>query len=682
LLAVSVALQTSARTQDLESEDETSGEMAEGASGDAATSAETDGLGEDPEGRAAFQLLRDGKLLGVREAAERLLRRSPDSYAAHFLLGYALHRAEGNLPLALYHLKRARRDLEKKHGKRPKANEPWLWHASTLEELASVAGEMGLHQERLGYLEARDEAYDPDWPADRGWPLMRLRRYADARAAVEAGLQSEQPFQISTAKTTLCAIESELLKRREAYEACMDAAAYDREANQGGPHTFTNAAGAAQGLLRMDEAERLVLEGTRHFQEGATSNPWLHLMGLYIAEGRTAEALDAVREMFAWQRAQPAYMDEQTRAETEFASAVFLLVTGHAAEAARIADRTLQRPDRTGFTSAEPEQLEAGTALLDAAANRVAAERNAEQASWSGWRNWLKARLEARRLRAQAWQASRRAASLIGSDRMLVATLRPYLAGSVAIPEWMEGELCAVLGPGVVEAALEQARREEDLDALPEAAAYFDAFEAETALLQGRGAHALELATRALVGLPKSEVLLQARVAAIGAQAALDEGDAGKAVQLFDQALQADPGIVRRLGLALPCRIKATGGEVASTAARIVRRSPRFLDEGGGFTVRIDGTQDSGTACLTGPQGAEISCASVTPRAGESPTDAARRLVAELHEQAFAPRVDLTQADLQSLDGSTTAAGGRAAERFRSIIDGLTGAGDGRPAPP
>ena len=67
--------------------------------------------------------------------------------------------------------------------------------------------------------------------------------------------------------------------------------------------------------------------------------------------------------MLAWRRKQPAYMDEQNRAETEMASAIFLIVAGHPGDAARITARALDRPDRTGFTSSETEQMEAAAAL-------------------------------------------------------------------------------------------------------------------------------------------------------------------------------------------------------------------------------------------------------------------------------------------------------------------------------
>ena len=57
--------------------------------------------------------------------------------------------------------------------------------------------------------------------------------------------------------------------------------------------------------------------------------------------------------------------------------------------------------------------------------------------------------------------------------------------------------------------------------------------------------------------------------------------------------------------------------------------------------------------------------------------DMARCLAGEFHDVAFAPRLDLTQADLRSLDGSPTAAGGRSSERLRSVLSDLVGESGG-----
>lgn len=250
---------------------------------------------------------------------------------------------------------------------------------------------------------------------------------------------------------------------------------------------------------------------------------------------------------------------------------------------------------------------------------------------------------------------------------MLVATLRPYLAGGVEAPEWVEPELIALLGPGVVTAALEIARREETL---AEAEGYFLAAEAEVATLEGEHRRALELTDQALATLPSSEHLLRARLLVLAGQSARKVGDLERSVNFFDLAMQVDPGAVRRHGASLPTAFYEAPGPVAAAAADYLRDSPRFShSRGGGFQVRVEGDSQSGAAFLLNPSGAVLASAQVTPRAGDTVETLGRRLAQELHEKAFAPKLDLTQADLRTLDGSPTAGGGRSRERLRSVLD-------------
>lgn len=631
-----------------------------------------EGFGSDPMVAAAWQALDAERYIRAREISERILARDPDSIPGHAILGYVQHRSEGNLPVALYHLKRSRDLYEERYGLESGSESPWRWHNIAISELAFVSGEMGRHEDKVRYLEERDALYVPPWPADRGWPLMRLRRYEEARRAVEEAFALGHAGQIASARTALCAIEAEQQRRLEGYQACMAAAIHDRENPTGGPTPYTNAAEASLGMLKMDQAERLILEATEKFIPGTVSNPWLDLMYLYLAEGRTSESLDALRRMLKWRKRQPAYMDEQNRAETELASAVFLVVAGYPEEAARITARALDRPDRTGFTSSESEQMEAAAALVDRLAQRTRAELLLEKASWSSFFDGLAARFEAQQARLRAWSSGRRAAALVADERILLATLQPYLAGSVEIPEWIEPELCAILGPGVVAAALSQAEARETLE---QAEGYFRAYESEIAFLQGRERDALRLAEEALETLPPHEALLRDRVATLAAQAAADAGLNQRSIELFDTALQRDPGLIRRFGLSLPASFPAASGRLAQLTRKLLRRSPRFHDAGGGYQVVVDGDDSSGSVCLLGPQRTRLSCAEVKIRPGEDTGALARRLAAEFHAAAFAPRLDLTQADIRSLDGSPTAGGGRASDRLRNVLSEVEASG-------
>ncbi|MEL7060537.1 MAG: hypothetical protein AAGN46_10970 [Acidobacteriota bacterium] len=617
---------------------------------------------------AALSAVRSRRYVRARELAEDILQIDPASVPGDVLIGMVFHRGEGSLPRALYHLDRARERIETGWGPTPTDDGPWRWHALALSELAMVTGEMGRHERRVELLRQRAALYAPSYPADLGWPLMRLRRYDAAREVVETALASEDEAQISMALTALCAIEAEQQRRVESYEACRAAADHERTSAFVGPTSFTNAAEAAIGLLRFDEVERLLLEGSEHFAFGAVANPWLDLVHLYLAQGRTAEALDAVRRMRDWRLRQPAFLDEQNRAETQMAAAAFLIVAGRGQEAAELTRRILQRPDRTGFTSSESEQMEAAAAVLDAVAHRLAAEEVAERAAASLWRERPALWARETSLRLRAWSSSRRAAALSADRRRLLATLRPYLAGSLELPEWLEPEMVDMLGAGVVASALDAAIAEENLDA---ADGYFTAARVE--IVRGAPLTALALAEQALLQLPESEVLLRARIAARGAQAARRLGNRRRATELLDQAMQLDPGVVRRLGGALTVVLESNNTPASRAATAALRRSPRFrVDPGGEFRLRIGGSEERADGCLLGLAATRLACTSVSRRAGEDGAALGRRLAIELQRAAFAPRLDLTQADLQSLDGSPTAAGGPAGEDLRSILSFVT----------
>src|SRR5262249_51416976 len=129
-----------------------------------------------------------------------------------------------------------------------------------------------------------------------------------------------------------------------------------------------------------------------------------------------------------------------------------------------------------------------------------------------------------------------------------------------------------------------------------------------------------------------------------------------------------DPGLLRRAGIALPVVVDSDGSALANKAAKLVGRSPRFDEGEGRLRVAISGGSQP-RACLLGPSREQVACATVNLPPDVAPEVGARLLVAELHRAAFAVKSDLSQADLTSLDGSTTA--GRADRQVQSVLDKL-----------
>lgn len=626
-----------------------------------------EGAGSDLWGALGLLALEADQPVRAREIAERALAEDPESVPGHCLLGAVQWRAEGNLPRAAFHLERCRALFERAYGE-PDPEDPWYWHWFALDELARVDNVLGRQEQTLARLDELARVHGSEVRHRRGWPLVQLGRYAQARAESEAVIRESDDSAIrSRALGVLCFLESEVGDAEATYEVCRAALALDREHGLDAV-VLTNAAEAARGVGRMDQAEEWLLEATRLLQPDSLAVPWMDLMNQLLDQARTAEAVDAMREMFAWRDRHPPYIDVQNWARQDLSAAELLLVAGLPVEAARLAARALEQPDRLGMNSIAPEQLEAGAAILEWAAHRAAAERLREEASWSPfWRAW-RLRLEALGFRLRAWRAERRLVALLTDERLLLSLFAARPSGLMRLPEWLEPDLTAVLGPGVVAAALEQARAHRLVQA---GRGYGPAFEAEVAALRGRRGEALERAEQALAELPRWEVLLRARAAP-----ALAAGQERRAAELLDLVFQLDPGVVRRMGLALPARFDPPGSDVARETLALLRRSPRLREGEHGFRVSAQDEGAGASACLLGLNDVVLACGRVEPGAAEPAQQTARRLAAAFHETAFALRVDLTQSDLKSLDGSTVVAGGRGEDRLRLIVRDLT-AGEG-----
>ena len=603
--------------------------------------------------------------VSARTLADKALAADERSFRAHFVMGYVQHLGEGNLPKALYHLERAEALFIESYGQRPSLeSSPWRVYHRILRELIYVHGEMDHHEAKIAYVEALNDRLGLDYRPLAAWPLLKLKRFDEARAIAKAASEADEHWSKAVGMTALCAIESELRNRQGAYEACTDAARPVQRSAVEGAIELSNAGAAAEEVFRFDEAERYYAEAARRPPEGSV-NPWGRLVRLYLRQGRYAEAVSGWREMRAYRARRPgSYLDQQDQSDAELIGASVLILGGRAAEAERITDRTVKRPDRQGTSSATAEQNEAGAAITDRVAKLEAARALEEEASSAPWREKLGLRYAALKLRFQAWVVGRKAAEALADRERLVSSLRPECPGSIEAPVWLDAEVVRIVGPGVALAAIREGRAEETLPA-EHAEPIFQGLEAEAHLLAGSWERALEAARFVIEKLPASEALLRARSAAVGAEAAWRLGETEEALRLFKVVLATDPGFLRRLGHRLPVvLVAAEPSPAVERALALLKRSPRFEEEPWGFVLEVSqsevglGLQDG--SVLT----------SIRVPAGRSEDDeaSARRIVRAIHRELLVPGVDVTQADIRSLDGAL-GGGGRASEHVRGLLE-------------
>ena len=603
-----------------------------------------------PEEREAWLFAEAGRHIKAREMADAILKKHPDSFVAHMVIGYVNHYAEADFPRALFYLERALALFEQRYGDSPDLSRPWRWHANLLKELANVHGTLEHYSERLAFIAKFNLLYEPDMIADRAWPLMKLGRYKEAREAAASGLaMAERPSQRAIALNALCAIEFEAGNDGASYIACKRAV---DEGRSGGLDVtavdLTNFAESSRSLFKLDEAERIGLEASE-LEVSWYGNPWVELAELYTREGRYAEALGALKRVPQYRAQRPPHVRDADRNETRRAIASCLLVTSRAEDAIAVTDRALVLPDRRAHNSRDPAQDRVVIALLDRRAKRLLAEQRLEAASALPFYERPKAWLSALYLRVRALPAKALVERLLRDDGRLSGIFRIGTAASAILPPWLAGELVDVLGAGVVHEVLSNARARDERTG---ASAYYDAFDAEVALSAGEEERALTLAQRSAAQLAPGELLLRARTLAIGAEAARRLGKGTTATEFYEEAFLADPGVFRRLELEVPVRFEARGDRVAELAVSRLSGSPLLDEADGGLILRVQADRSQGSACLIGHDKSEIACGRASAKAVDDADVLAKKLVDDFHEKAFAPRIDMGQSDINSLDGT------------------------------
>ncbi len=415
--------------------------------------------------QAALCYARSAEFVSARTLADQALRDNPRSFRAHYLMGIAQHHGEGNLPKALFHLETAEKLFIEQYGERPPPDliEANVYHKILLQ-LVYVHGEMDHHEEKIRYVDALSERLGVnDAQPLKAWPLLKLKRFDEAREIAKQAAESEDFWNRAVGATALCAVESELRNRDAAYQACKQAAEPIMRSDMDGAIELSNAGAAAEEMFAFDEAEKLFLQATGRHPEGSV-NPWGRLVRLYLRQGRFAEAVTAWRNMREYRKHRPAsYLDQQDQSEADLIGAQVLIIAGREKDAAAITRRTVDRPDRQGTSSADSEQNEAGAAIMDMVVRRTVARRLLEEASTAELWDGLKLRAKAIKLFLEAWVDERQAADIVADPERLVTSLRPECPGSVEMPAWMDGELIDVVGPGVALAGIAAGRKEETL---------------------------------------------------------------------------------------------------------------------------------------------------------------------------------------------------------------------------
>ncbi len=592
----------------------------------------------------------------ARELSEQWVRSEPESPAAQFALAEVLLTVEGNMPRALFHLHRAEELTPYTTMEEAFQSGKLQWHYLTISQLSYVYQLMGDQIQSLEYLDRLESIYGQDVESFRGWPLIKLKEFDQARESANRVLQTtedERARARARAWNTLCAVELASLAPIESTNACDKAISEDEDiANRSTDFDtvyLTNASEVSLSLLDMDSAESYLDRATQFLNPDSVADPWIYKLYLTLNQGRFDDSRNALDRMIVWREQQAPLVSVMNRAEHFLVSASFLMIAGYAEDAAKLTMAALNQPDRNGSYSADDAQKDAYAALLNRIATRTELEIQKEQRSTMSFSEAMKHRVSSAQLSLQAWRSERRAASLFADFKVLQNRVRPYAPLDVHIPEWIEPEIVSLIGTGIMLEVLEQAR-ENGVFQLNDG--YYYAYLNEIAAVNGDPATTIEAGEVALDRLPAAEVLLRARIAANMANALWEEDRTAEALIHYQQAFKQDPSVIRRLSMALPVRVVSDGSQLAEAAASFIGNSPRFGYANSGFVLQIRSTPNQ-SICLRIPTGEALSCYTLSEGENTGSEELAKDLVNGFHTNAFGLGYDISKAQRSILLGSS-----------------------------
>ncbi len=591
----------------------------------------------------ADKLLSEARYVKAREIGERILKASPDSFEGQCILGRVHLWGEGNPGKADYYLRKARKTILKDFEEPSTTAGPWRCYGDTLWSLRSAAMDLEQYEQAMDWIDEYNERFPPGVPEFYGWPLMKLGRMDDARQRMEKAREdSKEPEAINRVLNTMGAIEYEAANYQESLEIFKEIIArVQRKEGETDPVYYSNAAEASRALLDFPAAEKYLLESTNHLSSNTYSSPWVDLATLYLAQGRQPEAIQALRHHNRHLSGCEPFIQYQKRAISQQMLGVTLMACGYDLEAADILKEVALHGDRNSAISTQRELVRSRNHFFYREALKQKRERLREQRSFAPFKEKFGLYWEELSLDSELEAVRRECAALAlkagGPANMIV----PYGPNSFNCP-WLTPGLWEVFGAGVVAAQTSAILEDTPEESRPYIQAIYAEARGDTALM-----------AVALEELPPSQKLLRARL-----QAQMGSPES------LQQALESDPPVIRRLSLSLPVQVQGDGG-----IARMVLASPRF-HRGQGFVLSVQGSGSGSNyeGSLQGPDGSVLSRFSVQ---AETPEEGRRGFCRELHQVVFAPRVNLSQTDINGLDGSNLAGG-----HFRMQLKELVGASE------
>ena len=600
-----------------------------------------------PEEKAAQTLADQGKHIEAREAAQKILDVDSKSFIGRYVMCEVFYRLEANLPRALFLVRQVRRDLEAEVSDRPDTQIGVLWHKRLIKLESYIVSDMDDREGQLAILNYFNDRYQPPREVHKMWPLLKLKRFDEAIEIGERLIFSEREWERRRAYNGLMAVEDERRNRKASYEWGLKG-----YANVRGKSCIiaTNLALAARRAFELENAERYDKEAIKAADGSCPTSPYAQLTMVYLAEGEFQKSLSALEKLRQTPREPNQRIQNEMTIKGRLAELLYAL--GQFEQAVDRTHEIMRHPDRAGTTSASEESIELSNAVLHAAVLGGRIEQLRERAAVRGFGAALDVWSDMQSLILERWHIKRRGIRLGALESLLIDIVSPYYTD---VMPWYGAAMIDLFGEGVI-LKMVAAARTRDVDYPERANGFYDATEGELAWRAGDWGKAAALGTKALEGLPERVQMLRWRIMTWLADATFRGGDTARAQRLFHDVMRNQPTALRHLGVKLPAKFIHAGGALSTEAVARLQGSPRFGGAPLDFTVRVTQEDDIMQLCMLGVGGQQYGChiareGLVGDLTDEEAEDGLVKALDAFHDEAFSPKLELTQTDINSLDG-------------------------------
>lgn len=588
----------------------------------------------------------------AKNLIKSILEKNPNSPVAYYVKGMIIMDSEGNTTKALLYFKKSIELSEKVCGKAPFTSQCVRWHSLAYQEKIESLGNLDKIDGALKELDYYDSIYNPDLDYKRVWFLIKKKRLDEAEVLANKILaNSSDPYSKVDGLNSLCVIFAERDLRIKSDEVCSQAASQTESMV-----IHYNAAMAKFTVFDHQGAEKISKKAVNLIRD-LHGTSWEVLVQQYILEARFSEAVASAKESAKVQRTSSGLDQELNRAHHLMTISHLLMVLGRMEDAYRLATESYETPDRTGRWSGHPHLTRSVYLTKYLTVLKFYEEYLEEQRPRLSLKESVLNRLKVAELKFKQFIVKRKIQKYLQTKGYLEKILTPYppsLGPVENVPIWELHTFIDATGPSLFLKAVEGAQKAET-ELLDKSKPYYHYLKTLEKYYRGDFNATIKIGEEAMGSLPNQERLVRDLLKTILAHSYESKGEKKKAVALYTELLKSTPSFIRYFGLAIPIKFNIESGPYSKKAYRLLKNSPRFKKKDYGIKLNIKSTNDFLSLCLMDDYGSEIHCtAGKIIESKNTPSVTYKNIAQNFINEAFSPKVDLSQLDVNTLNGAPT----------------------------